>query len=486
MASSTTSTTTPTPTVVVGPQSKNPRPSRETLGISATDSAVRMMSETAHDVRAPLTAVRESVRLVRDGDLGRLSPNQQACLTSALNQCDCIDQMIGEMVQLERLRTGIPRVQRRWVNIAAIRHGIEETLRPWTASRQINLVWDINADHDTSLFADVSMIRRLIVNLVGNAIRETPQGGTIMIGVHQTSNSESLQWSVVDRGRGLTETEMRDIARRQISHSGGEGLGLSICRQLSALHFSPLRIESRSGTGTAVSFRTAAGGPAAVAERWSQWRVNQREPLRTPVSRLEKQRILSTPSLPATQQVRMDAPSVTIQLDSEGSRPKVDDRASVGTVTLGAAMPLDIAESFDALLQNQAGMFDLIYRTDDRTWVWVFDANSQQSDQKIDEINDQAKARIKNIRLSWSDPQTLPLDGRRTAPRLTEILVRQSLATPKIGSETDAAFLSDDEPVPYSEAATLRLDQEVHRLGKRLVRQTHILKQQASRLRPNF
>ena len=64
------------------------------------------MSETAHDLRSPLTTVRESIRLIRDGDLGAASVDQRAYLTSAMDQCDCMFQMIGEMLQLERLRTG--------------------------------------------------------------------------------------------------------------------------------------------------------------------------------------------------------------------------------------------------------------------------------------------------------------------------------------------------------------------------------------------
>ena len=450
--------------------------------LSSTDNAVRMMSETAHDVRAPLASLRESVRLVHDGELGELTPDQKEFLSSAINQCDCIDQMVGEMVQLERLRTGVPRTRRQWINIASIRHGIDETLRPWTTPRNINVVWDINAAHDATVFGDASMVRRLIVNLAVNAIRETPEGGSILIGVNKTSGNESLQWSVVDHGRGMTETEMRQIARRQVSRSGGEGLGLSICRQLAALHFSPLQIESRSGTGTAVSFRTASGGPSAVAERWSAWRVNQREPLRTPVNRNDKQAILSKPISVGNAQVRIDAPSVTIQLECEGVSPKVDDRVAAGTVTLGAAMSAEVAESFDVLLQNRGSMFDMVYRADTRTWVWVFDANVQMAETMIDEISEEAKAKIQDVRLSWTDPLSIPLDGRRTAAKLSEILVRHCLSVRSAADDLD----SDDAAMPYSKDVELRLDRELQQLATRMSPRTSVLQSQAARIRPQF
>jgi hypothetical protein len=441
-----------------------------------------MLSETAHDVRGPLASAIESVRLVHDGELGLISAEQRDFLASAIDQCHCIDHMIGEMVQVERLRSGVPRIRRQWVNLAAIRHGIEETLHAWTTPRKINVVWDINASHDATVYGDVSMIQRLIVNLVANAVRETPEGDSILIGVHKIASSDSLQWSVVDRGRGMTEAEMRSISARQVSNSGGEGLGLSICRQLAALHFSPLQIESRAGTGTAVSFRTPSGGPASVAERWSKWRVNQREPLRTPVSRHDKQVVLSNPSTRDTNHVRVDAPSVTIQLESEGVRPKVDDRVAAGTVTLGAAMPSDVAESFDLLLQHRASMFDMVYRADTRTWVWMFDANTKMAESLIDEINEDAAKKIPNIRLSWTDPQSIPLDGGRTVTRVTEMLIRNCLATPSTQHEAD----SDADDMPHSDTAEQRLDEELHRLGKRLLRQSSQFQAQARRIRPNF
>ena len=133
------------------------------------------MSETAHDLRSPLTTVRESIRLIRNGDAGAVAPEQHVYLVSAMDQCDCMFQMIGEMVQLERLRTGTPRVDRKWVAISEIRKSIDETLRPWALPREIDVLWDIMLDPATLVYADVAMLRRLVVNLATNAIRVTPE-----------------------------------------------------------------------------------------------------------------------------------------------------------------------------------------------------------------------------------------------------------------------------------------------------------------------
>ncbi|NND97554.1 MAG: HAMP domain-containing histidine kinase [Pirellulaceae bacterium] len=462
------------------------RPSQTIEKSSQSELAVRMMSEAAHDIRSPLATVRESVRLVRDGELGVIGDDQKACLSAAMDQCDCVDQIVGEMVQLERLRTGIPRVLRRWVSTAEVRQSIDETLRPWAMPRDIRLLWDVDCDPNTAIFGDAAMIRRLVVNLVANSIRETAEGGSVLIRIQPARGREALQWSIVDRGRGISEVEMKEIAERQVSLGGGEGLGLSICRQLSALHFSPLRIESRAGTGTVVSFETPTGGPKSVAEAWARWRIAQRNPLRTPTLRENQLQADTNPTIRKPRQVRFDTPTVTIELGSEGTSPQIDDRLSAGTVTIGAAMPRATADAFDLLLQGHARMFDFVYRVHSRQWVWGFDASVQQTQGHIDAITQNAKQRISDIRLSWSDPQSIPLDGKRTTARLTDLLVRQSLAPSK-------AFYNDNNdvrlgtmPIQESDAVAERLDQEIQRMAQRLSKQTTKLQAQAKAIRPNF
>ena len=465
--------------------SRASRPARNVKQLSPADAAVRLMSETAHDIRAPLATIRESVRLVHDGGLGEMTTDQRECLAAAIDQCNCVDQMVGEMVQLERLRTGIPRVRRVWTTAHQIRDSIEVTLKPWTLPRGIKVLWDLPVDESLRVFGDPSMIRRLVVNLVCNAIRETPEGGAVLVRAQPIKQGQVLRWSVVDQGRGMSESEMHEIAQRQVSNGGGEGLGLSICRQLSALHFSPLRIESRKGTGTAVSFETVIGGPKTIAEAWTHWRNAQREPLRKPVNRYAVSDDAARKIRPP-RQMRFDSPTVIVELSSEGSRPVVDDRVSIGTVTVGATMPRQVADEFDTLLQGQLRMFDFAYRVDPRQWVWVFDANAGQADERIDSIGDIASKKISTIRLSWSDPQVIPLNQRRTANRLTELLVRQSLSCHSAVVTDVDDVRPGTEPIKESVVAAERLDEELRRMAERLSRHNDQMQQQARRLRPEF
>lgn len=432
--------------------------------------AARLISETGHDLRSPLTAVRESIRLVRDGDLGPINVDQQSCLSAAVDQCGCIEQMVGEMTQLERLRTGTPRVHRQWVSISEVRRLVDDTLRPWGQSRNLSVLWDGADDPNAVVFADQAMLQRLIVNLATNAMRASVEGGFVLIRTARVRRGETVRWSVVDRGRGINSAELMHVAERQVSYAGGEGLGLSISRQLAALQFSSLKIRSRSGKGTEVTFETASSGPRSVASVWTRWRIGFAVATGASTSPDTASRAWTSPS--GDRLMRLDPPAVAVTLTHEASSPRSADCFAAGVVSLGGTVSRSLADQFDAEFQSQLQLFELAYRVDARRWVWGLDAAGDSAQDRIDVIADRVQSRIPGIRMNWACPQTIRLDSLRTARWMSDLLVRQSLKT-----GTMAPGFGADEvrlgtlPIRQSAIATARLDGELGRLrGKRLAR----------------
>lgn len=466
------------------PQSHDDRPrvGQRPVDTNAVEAAARLMSETAHDLRSPLTTVRESIRLVREGDLGDVSQDQEMCLGSAMDQCDCMEQMIGEMVQLERLRTGAPRANRQWVAIDEVRSAIEETLRPWALPRQIDVLWDLQVEPAAKVFADVAMLRRLIVNLVTNAIRVTSENGGILVRLQSVRGGETVRWTVIDRGAGMKEQELRQIAERQFSMGGGEGLGLSICRQLAAVHFSSLEIRSRHGIGTEVSFETAAAGPRSVAHAWSRWRVGQRGPLQSPQHRDHP---IARMEANSSQMIRLDPPVVKVELAHEATVPRCENRIAAGVVSLGVTVPRELADQFDRLFQDQLQIFDFAYRVDTRRWVWAFDVDAHGVQDRIESITDTVMFRIPGMRMNWTNPQMIPVDIRRTHTRISDLLIREALAASTVSCPSDSNSVRlGTTPIAPSNVAASRLDQELRRLTGQLKSQTRLLREQAKNLRP--
>lgn len=456
------------------------------------------MSETAHDLRSPLTTVQESMRLIKDCKPGDLTSEQLLYLTSAIDQCDCMFQMIDEMVQLERLRTGIPRVHRQWISISEIRKSIDKTLRPWALPRKIDVLWDIMLDPETKVYADLALVRRLVVNLATNAIRVTPENGVVLVRLQRPRGSTAVQWAIIDRGGGIKRKVLQRMACStdapdgttavMESMSGGEGLGLLISRQLAALHFSELQICSRFGQGTEVSFTTALGGPRGVADAWSKWRMGNNTPVRKPrcrdgqLHRVDR----GNHAVEGTAEKKsVELPIMSVKLSHNATRPRSAGQVIAGLVSLGAAVPKSTTDTFDNLLQRQQRMFDFVYRVESRKWVWAFDLAPEAIDARIESICDEVITHVPGARMSWSDPQVIPIGDRVTHSRLSDLLVRSTLSASSLRNVND-----QDEvrlgtlPIGESNIAASRLDDELRRLARRFRSESRLLARQVERLAP--
>ncbi|TWU41505.1 Sensor protein EvgS precursor [Novipirellula aureliae] len=440
---------------------------------------IQMLSETAHDLRSPLTTIRESVRLVHDGEVGSVSEEQRSFLESAIHQCDCIDQMVGEMLHLDRLRTGLPRTHRRWIPVSSIRDSVQDTMAPWTMPRNIAVLWDGADEPSRMVYADPAILRRLLVNLIVNAIRVTRENEEVLVRVSPAENGEALHWSVIDQGAGISQAQMKRMETEQFASTSGEGLGLAISRQLAALHFSRLRLRSRVGYGTEVSFQTPTSGPRSVAKCWIRWRqqIGAQQAAHANQESLSRSRI--------QRRVRLDPPLLSVELSQQGNSPRFANRVSLGTVSLGAAMSRPDADEFDQMLQKELRLFELAYRVDTRAWVCVMDADNETLANRMQNISDTAEQTISAVRLKWSDASVMGIDHPMAAAKLTDLLVRKTLS-----STSQTTIANNDQvrlgtaPIESSNAASVRLDQELKRLSAQLRRQSKTFKTQAAALRP--
>ena len=285
----------------------------------------------------------------------------------------------------------------------------------------------------------------------------------MLIRLAQVRRGETIRWSVVDRGRGISAPEMLRVADRDVSNAGGEGLGLAISRQLAALQFSPLRMRSRVGKGTEVNFETATGGPRSVASAWVRWRTSFAKPDRPSSS--QQERPIEWTSQSGDRKIRLDPPAVSVSLSHAATRPRCEGSVATGVVSLGGTVSRSAADQFDSVLQSQLQMFDLAYRADARRWVWCLDAEQQAARDRIEAISDVVIERIPGIRMNWSRPQVIRLDAHRSVWQLTDLLVRQSLSASSAarGFDCDEVRLGS-EPIAPSAIASERLDAEVRRL----------------------
>ncbi|QEG42561.1 sensor histidine kinase [Roseimaritima ulvae] len=448
---------------------------------AAMDSASRLLSETAHDLRTPLFAIRESARLVNDGYLGPTTEEQRSCLQGIFEQCEEMDQLVVDMLSLEQVRSGVPRVHRRWLDPQEIVRSVHATATAAMTPRQLSLVWDQN-DPMPEVYADSSKTIRLLLNLIGNAAQVLTAGAQVLVRIERVESLGTLRFCVIDQGPGMDRASIQQLAQRGFSGTGGKGLGLAISRQMAALHFSELQVSSRRGAGTRVAFELPSAGPVSVADAWVRWRARfSNAPKTTPRRAAGATQLrLDPPTLPRSKQLQgME----TVSLLHDGAPPRNSQCAVAVCLRLGSTVATDTADALQRRLQDNMRMYELAFRTGVRRWVLLLDADTQQARQRLDDMQTQLTTDLPTARMTWSETLELPIGSRATRASVRDLLIRGSLETPAAMPASDYHALRTRAAAPaVSEVASRRLDAELRRLTTRIYQQRDRLKQQANTL----
>jgi len=220
----------------------------------------------AHELRTPLAALRGEIEL----SLGRLAsqdPNRER-LASQIEEIDRLKRLIEQILTLARAESGqIPLTFDR-VDVGELAASLVEQLEPVAQARAIELVCERTGTGPGAgpgagtVRGDEEWLRRLLINLVDNALKFTPEGGRVVVRVvssGETVSSGSTQIEVRDTGVGIAPEDQPHVFERffradpsRSSATEGAGLGLSLVQWIVQRHAGSIRIESRPGTGTAV------------------------------------------------------------------------------------------------------------------------------------------------------------------------------------------------------------------------------------------
>lgn len=207
----------------------------------ARDAERGVLLSVSHDLRTPLTSVRGYAEGIEDGTL---EPAQAAAVIT--REAHRLERLVGDLLALARLRQGVLEVRREPVDIAAVAREAEERLRPRAAEAGVEL----RVEGAGAAEADHGRVLQVVTNLLDNAIRVSPRGGTVSIAVADG------RVQVADEGPGIPPEELpRAFERFHLrSRSGrnspdGAGLGLAIVSELSAAMGGSATVENRPDGG---------------------------------------------------------------------------------------------------------------------------------------------------------------------------------------------------------------------------------------------
>lgn len=207
----------------------------------------QLLHDVSHELRSPLARMQAAIGIAQQqpdkvpATLGRLE-----------REAERISDLVGELLLISRMETGIEHSQETDVDMTELIEGIVEDARFEAANKAISI--DMQSNADISLYGHQELLHRAIENLIRNAIKFSDAGDTIRINSHYDSAQKQLHISVEDEGPGVSEADLKRIFRPffRASHNqrqDGIGLGLTIAQQAIAAHHGHILAENRSEGG---------------------------------------------------------------------------------------------------------------------------------------------------------------------------------------------------------------------------------------------
>ena len=223
-------------------------------------------SMISHELRHPLTVAKGYLELIETGSGGEVTAEMRRYLHIINDNFDHLAEMIDDLLDLSRMESGRYHIQRQAVRPSGI---INHTIQAFTASaHEKELGLESQLPESLPLVsADPLRVVQVLTNLLQNAIKFTPNGGTITVSACESG--PDVQFSVTDTGIGIPPVELNRIfdrfyqVRRDDSNLGGAGLGLAICKEIIRLHGGRIWAESEEGHGSRFFFTL----PRAVEEQ---------------------------------------------------------------------------------------------------------------------------------------------------------------------------------------------------------------------------
>ena len=234
-------------------------------------AAQRSIADVSHELRSPLSVVKEYCSLVRDGLAGPTTPRQQEFLDVALNRIDEMSRLIDDLLDVTKIENGGLAVRRERTSIERILCAVWPALERRAAPKKISLELADEACGD--VYCDVDKAARTLTNLAINAIKFTPANGRVIVAA-AADGQGAVRISVTDSGPGIAAADLaaiferhRQLAAGRLGAPPGYGLGLSIARELAGLNLGELRATSELGRGSVFSFSLPLADPANVFQR---------------------------------------------------------------------------------------------------------------------------------------------------------------------------------------------------------------------------
>lgn len=223
-----------------------------------------VLQDLSHELRSPLARLHLILDLAqRSAGTAEAEPY----FRQAEQEITRLDRMTGEMLALSRLEGGLPGMSRERLDLAELARSCMKQAGLEADARQIRLQW-MSGGNPVGVVGSPLLLERALGNLIANAIKFSPEGGSVELAVH--THDGRAEFSIRDHGPGVPDGELESMFRpffrgSNAAHADGHGLGLAIVQRVAKVHGGEIRARNGGGGGLEVRLSLPLAASVATA-----------------------------------------------------------------------------------------------------------------------------------------------------------------------------------------------------------------------------
>ncbi len=244
--------------------------------VRANEAKSQFLANTSHELRTPLNAIIGFSELLKNPKTGELSDTQRRYVEHVHTSGKRLLAIINDLLDIGKIEAGMMTIEEVVCQPCEIARNVIQELLPLAGQKHIALTLEAECGEDEQVVLDAGKLHQMLVNLVGNALKFTPEEGKVSVRVridHDTPTKPRVVMAVEDTGCGIAPEDQEKIfepfvqARGGLAREhGGTGLGLALTRKQVNLLGGSIRLQSEVGKGSCFTIELPAepaGGPRA-------------------------------------------------------------------------------------------------------------------------------------------------------------------------------------------------------------------------------
>ena len=237
-----------------------------TLELAKANEALKRMnrmksdfvSNVSHELRTPLTSIKGYASILSEGKLGTMSEDQKQRLLRINEQTNTLTQLVNDLLDISRIESGKVAMEFKLMPAHSLLENPMDLLQPQIREKQITFHLE-TGERPIEIWVDREKMERVLLNLLGNAVKFTPQGGRVTVQI--SNRREGVQFDVTDTGIGIDAQDIQHLFEEFFRSENairqnikGTGLGLSLAKRIIEAHEGKIWVKSKVGQGSTFSF----------------------------------------------------------------------------------------------------------------------------------------------------------------------------------------------------------------------------------------